>query len=111
MNKKKVLIMYATYGSGHKTVANYIYEYLQKNSNYEIKIIDVMDYENFIGHISKKIFETNFKHKINSLFFSIIYEFFDYKTTTLPYKSVTKSIFKNKKLKEEITLLNKDLFI
>ena len=70
-----------------------------------------MDYENFIGHISKKIFETNFKHKINSLFFSIIYEFFDYKTTTLPYKSVTKSIFKNKKLKEEITSFNPDLLI
>ena len=26
MEKKKVLITYATYGSGHKTVANYIYE-------------------------------------------------------------------------------------
>lgn len=54
MERKKVLVTYATYGSGHKTVANYIYEYLKKYSNYEIKMIDLMDYENIIGHISKK---------------------------------------------------------
>ena len=63
MEKKKVLITYATYGSGHKTVANYIYEYFVKHNEYEVKIIDLMDYENIIGHISKKAFEQNFKHK------------------------------------------------
>lgn len=111
MEKQKVLISYATYGSGHKTVANYIYDYLQKNSNYEIKIIDLMDYENIIGYISKTAFENNFKHKVNSIFFSIIYKFFDYKATTIPYKQVTKSIFKNKKLKEDIIKFNPDLLI
>lgn len=57
MKKKKILIAYATYGSGHKTVANYLYNYLLENSNYEIKLIDLMDYENIIGLISKKAFE------------------------------------------------------
>ena len=111
MSKKKLLITYATYGSGHKTVANNIYEYFKTKDEYEIKIIDVMDYANIIGTVSKKIFEKNFKHKVNSIFFSIIYKFFDYKTTTLPYKSVTKSIFKNKKLKEDIIKFNPDLLI
>ena len=79
MKKKKVLITYATYGSGHKTVANYIYEYLKKHSDYEIKIIDLMDYENIIGFISKKAFEQNFRYKSSSVVFSIFYELFDFK--------------------------------
>ena len=111
MEKKRILITYATYGSGHKTVANYLYDYLVKYSNYEIKMIDLMDYENIVGLISKKMFEQNFKHRTSSAVFSIIYELFDFKTTTLPYKSVTKSIFKNKKLKEEIVSFNPDLLI
>jgi len=111
MEKKKVLITYATYGSGHKTVANYVYEYLSKYSNYEIKIIDLMDYENLIGYISKKAFEQNFKHKTSSIIFSLIYEIMDFKTTTIPYKQVTKSIFKNKKLKEDIISFKPDLLI
>ena len=111
MEQKRVLITYATYGSGHKTVANYVYEYLKKHSNYEIKIIDLMDYENVIGYISKKAFEQNFKHKANSILFSIIYEILDNKVTTLPYKQVTKSVFKNKALKEDIINFNPDLLI
>jgi len=111
MKKKKVLITYATYGSGHKTVANYIYDYLKKHSDYEIKIIDLMDYENIIGFISKKAFEQNFKHKSSSIVFSIFYELFDFKTTTLPYKAITKAIFKNKKLEEDIIDFNPDLLI
>ena len=110
MEKKKVLITYATYGSGHKTVANYVYEYLNKYSDYEIKIIDLMDYENLIGYISKKAFEQNFKHK-SSIIFSLIYEIMDSKTTTIPYRQLTKAVFKNKKLKEDIISFQPDLLI
>lgn len=108
---KKVLITYATYGSGHKTVANYIYDYLSKYSDYEIKMIDLMDYENIIGLISKKAFEQNFKYRASSTIFSLIYEFFDFKTTTLAYKTVTKSVFKNKRLRDDIVSFNPDLLI
>ena len=111
MEKKRVLITYATYGSGHKTLANYVYEYLKKYSDYEIKIIDLMDYENIIGYISKKAFERNFKHKTSSLIFSLIYEIMDSKATTMPYKQITKSVFKNKKLKEDIIGFKPDLLI
>lgn len=111
MRKKKVLITYATYGSGHKTVANYIYDYLKKHSDYDIKVIDLMDYENIVGLISKKAFETNFKSKISSFFFSIIYAIFDNKTTTIPYKQITKAVFNNKKLSEDIVSFNPDLLI
>lgn len=110
MKKKKVLITYATYGSGHKTVANYIYEYLQNHSDYELKIIDLMDYENMIGLLSKRIHEYNFNHKKN-IIFSIIYEIFDNKGTTMLYKYVTKSLFNNKKLTDDIVSFNPDLLI
>ncbi len=111
MNKKRVLITYASYGSGHKTVANYIYEYLSNNSNYEIKIIDLMDYENIFGYLTKKSYENNFKNQFGGVIMSIVYEFFDHKITTLPYKSITKSVFKNKKLQDDITTFNPDLLI
>ena len=111
MKQKKVLITYATYGSGHKTVANYLYQYFIKHSDYEVKMIDLMDYENLIGLISKKIFEQNFKSRTSSAIFSLIYEIFDFKTTTWGYKFVTKSIFKNKKLQDEIVSFNPDLLV
>lgn len=109
--KKKILITYATYGSGHKTVANYLYDYFVKHGEYEIKMLDVMDYENFIGLFTKKAFEQNFKNLASSAFYSIIYDLFDFKTMTLPYKTVTKSLFKNKKIKEDIVSFQPDLLI
>lgn len=111
MEAKKILITYATYGSGHKTVASYIYEYFKKHGNYEIKMLDLMDYENIIGFLSKKAFEQNFKYRTSSAIFSFIYELFDFKTTTLGYKYVVKSIFKNKKMQREIVSFNPDLLI
>lgn len=111
MKKKKVLITYATYGSGHKTVANYIYEYLNKHSNYEIKIIDLLDYENIIGLISKKAFEQNFKSQLSCLMFNVTYAVFNNKIATIPYKQITKAILKNKKIQQDIIDFNPDLLI
>ena len=111
MKKKKILFTYASFGAGHKTVANYLYEYFEKQKEYEVKIIDIMDYENLIGLISKKAFEQNFKHSSNSTIFSLIYEIFDFKATTIAYKTITKSILKNKKLRDDIVSFDPDLLI
>ena len=105
---KKILIMYATYGSGHKTVANYLYESLKYN--YNVELIDILDYNNILGKISKKLFELNFKHN-GSFIFSLIYKLFNHKLTTLPYKPVTKSVINNKKLKEKVVGFNPDIII
>lgn len=109
--KKKLLIIYATYGSGHKTVATYIYDYFTKYGNYDIKMIDLVDYENIIGLVTKKMFETNTKNKTGSAIFSFAYEFFDHKITTLPYRTITKSILNNKRLRNDIVDFNPDLLI
>ena len=110
MKKKKVLILYATYGSGHKSVAMSIYNYFLEKKKYDVKVMDIMEYENTIGYLSKKAFEQNFKHK-SSFLFSVIYEIFDRKSTTIPYKHIVKSLFKNKKLKKEIIEYDPDLVI
>ena len=93
--KKKILIIYASYGSGHKTVANYLYDYFLSTNKYDIRIIDILDYENIIGKISKKIFEQNFKHK-SSFIFTSIYNIFNFKSTTILYKEIAESIVNNK---------------
>lgn len=57
--KTKILITYLTYGNGHKSVANYIKEYLsEKNSDFEIKTIDLLDInQTKITKITQKIFD------------------------------------------------------
>ena len=62
MNKtKKILITYASYGSGHKSVAEYVEDYFKEHSkNFEIKVIDVMDYASIFAKINQ-----NFKRGKN----------------------------------------------
>ena len=52
---KKILITYATYGNGHKAIAEYIANYL-KDENYEIKLLNIMDYTGFLCNITLKAF-------------------------------------------------------
>ena len=111
VNKKRVLITYATYGSGHKSVAEYVYDYLSKFDNYEVKMIDIMDYNSRFGSLSKKMFYKNFENTISSKMFTLLYDLFDNKYTTTPYKEVTKSLFKNKILNKEIIDFNPDILI
>ena len=112
MNKKKILIAYATYGSGHKTVAEYIYEYFKNNNTKEeldIRIIDVLDYSNKLGDLSKNLFEKNFQLKGNVIF-NTVYEFFDHRLTTVNYKFVTRTLFA-KDLEDYIIDFEPDILI
>ena len=107
--KKKILITYASYGSGHKTVANYIYEYFKEHGDYDLKIVDVMDYASPIGKINLKLFNMIFKFQF-SLPATIGYELSDNKIVTAPYKIYTKACL-NKKLQKDFLEYNPDLLI
>jgi len=108
--KKKLLIAYASYGSGHKKVAEYVYDYFKEHSdNFEIKVIDVMDYANLIARINQKVFNLNFKFQM-SFSQTIGYEITDNKIITAPYKEITK-LFLNKKLEKEILKFDPDILI
>lgn len=108
--KKKILITYASYGSGHKTVANYIYDYFKEQGNdYDIKVVDVMDYASLIGKINLKLFNISFKTQV-SLPATIGYELGDNKIVTAPYKIYTKACL-NKKLQKDFLEYNPDILI
>lgn len=107
--KKKILITYASYGSGHKTVANYIYEYFKEHGDYDVKIVDVMDYASLIGKINLKLFNMIFKFQF-SLPATIGYELSDNKIVTAPYKIYTKACL-NKQLQKDFLEYNPDLLI
>ena len=49
---KKILIIYAPYGSGHKSIADKIGNYFEESSDLEIKILDVAKYSNILGKAS-----------------------------------------------------------
>lgn len=73
MEKKKILIMYAKYGTGHKAIANYVKDYFTKNGNYEIKLIDILDYNTkIVGNVASKVFN-NLLIKVPSLWNVIYY--------------------------------------
>lgn len=106
--KTKILITYATYGSGHKMAAKYIYDYLKKNKDYDIKLIDVMDYGNLIAKVNLKTYNSN--NHSNKIFASFFYKIFNNKVAVAPYKEIIKILFKSD-LTEEILNYNPDYII
>ena len=109
--KKKILIIYATYGSGHKAVAKYIEKYfLNKDSDLEIKSIDLLDYSDSLGSkLGKRICENLMLH--HPFIWNLVYKSSDHKYTCAFSSKVILKPFKNKILEKEIAAFNPDLTI
>ena len=76
--KKKILIPYATYGSGHKSIAEYIKKYFEENGDYECLTLDLItDSSYIVSKFSKKTTEF-FMTKLPSIW-SLLYYGFDNK--------------------------------
>lgn len=108
--KKNVLIIYAPYGSGHKSVANNIADYFLKKDTFNVKVLDVAKYANFIGKASIKGFDFIINHRSNHLF-SFIYDIANNKIASFNQISLVKKCFDNAKIKEEIVNFNPDITI
>lgn len=108
--KKRILIVYATYGSGHKAIAKYINNYfLDKDSELEIKLIDMISYSKKIGKLSKSISE-----KLMLKFpivWDILFKWADHKHTSHFTNRVSLKWFDKEKLKKDIIEFNPDLTI
>ena len=86
--KKKVLVMYARYGSGHKAIAEYVANYIKENNNKaEVKILDLTDYHNRFGKIGLKFFDWVSKRR-QEFIFDICYELMDHKISALGHNSM-----------------------
>ena len=102
--------MYASYGTGHKKIAEYIETYFKNNGNYEIENIDILKFSTpFLGKFSQKTFE-----KINfsiPYLWDILYNAFNRKLYLLTPKNLMLPLFNNKTLKRKIIEFNPDLVI
>ncbi len=107
---KKILIIYAPYGSGHKSIADKIGNYFEESSDLEIKILDVAKYSNILGKASIKLFDMVTKHSFHKTF-SFIYDIADNKLASLSQLKLVKKLFDNEKLRKEIVDFNPDLTI
>lgn len=108
--KKKILIPYATYGTGHKAIAGYIKKYFEENGNYDCLSLDLINYTiPILGSFSKKVSET-LMTKFPSIW-SLIYFIFDNKLSSYVSGKINIKLLDNKKLRKEITTFNPDITI
>lgn len=108
--KKKILIPYATYGTGHKAIAGYIKKYFEENGNYDCLSLDLINYTiPIIGSFSKKVSET-LMTKFPGIW-TLIYFIFDNKLSSYVSGKINIKLLDNKKLRKEITTFNPDITI
>ncbi len=107
--KKKILIPYATYGSGHKSIANYIEKYFKsKNEDIEILSIDLLNYATpVIGKISQAVSE--FFMLKQPFIWDVCFKLSDTKMSAKITNEIGMRLFKNKKLQRLIEEFNPDL--
>ncbi|HOP65713.1 MAG TPA: glycosyltransferase [Bacilli bacterium] len=109
--KKRILITYATYGSGHLAVAKYIEDYFKKqDSDFEILSIDLLKYSiPIVGDISKKVSD------VVVVKFPLLCEIHSKLThNKLAFygsDEVNLALFNSKRLKKLITDFNPDITI
>lgn len=108
--KKKILVVYARYGSGHKSIAEYVSNYISEHNDYEVKLLDITPYGNFMGRVGIKLFDYVTRHRSAKLF-NFCYELMDNKLSTLSHNLVAQKSYNNKRLKKDISDFNPDVTI
>ena len=109
--KKKILVMYARYGSGHKSIAEYVAKYIEEhNDKVEVKILDITDYGNFIGRMSVKLMDWVCKRR-PELIFDTAYEILDHKLSSLGHNVFSRKCYDNESLRKIIKDYNPDITI
>lgn len=107
---KKILILYAQYGSGHKSIAEYVAKYISEHNEVEVKLLDMTSYCNFIGKVGLKLYNWVLTHRKEKIF-DIAYEIMDHKLTTALNNRISKKSFDNENLREDITEFNPNITI
>ncbi len=109
--KKRILLTYATYGNGHRAVAEYIESYFKsKDPELEILAIDLLKYSTpILGGWSQKT--TDFFLLKFPFGWSMIYNLFDHRISSSIASKTSMQLFKNKRMKKIITDFNPDMTI
>ena len=109
--KKRILIPYATYGSGHKAIAAYIEKYFKsKSEDIEILTLDILQFSMpLMGQISRTVNE--FLMLKQPLLWDLCYKLSDTVINAKITEKLGMRLFRNKKLKQIIAEFNPDLTI
>lgn len=109
--KKKILVMYARYGSGHKTIAEYVAKYIEEhNKDIELMLMDMTEYANGVGKFTVKIMDFVTKYRPEKIF-DTCYEIMDHKLPSVGHNKLAKKSFDNKNLRKVISDFNPDVTI
>jgi len=108
--KKKLLIMYATYGTGHKSIAKYIDDYFTESGNYEVMELDILQYATpFLGTFTNKFYEmAMFKFP---LIWDFIYRITDNQIAGKVSANLQSKVVSSKKIKKVILDFKPDIVI
>lgn len=108
--KKRLLVMYATYGTGHKSIAKYIEDYFTDSNEYEVMEIDILQYATFfLGTFTNK-FYNNVMYKFPWLW-NAIYYMTDNRVAGKMSAKIQSKVVSNKKIKKIILDFNPDIVI
>lgn len=109
--KKRVLVIYARYGSGHRSMAEYVAKYIEShNKNAEVMLFDMTDYGNALGKIGVKLFDWVLTHRHEKIF-DAAYEIMDHKIATIGNNATAKKSYDNLELRKVICDFNPDITI
>lgn len=106
---RKLLVLYASYGSGHKSVGMYIKNYYEEQG-YVVETIDLLQYAIPILGKFTKVANEFLMTTIPSIW-SLLYFAFDNRLTSSIYQKFSLKLFDNKKLRQDILKFNPDLVI
>ena len=103
--RKKILIPYASYGSGHKTVAKGIADHFNKNEEYEVLCIDILKYLNpYFEKLTVTLYE-KLCFRI-PFFMELMYQSTDFDNSASFHK-----LYNNKKFRKIVFDFNPDIVI
>lgn len=109
--KKKILVVYASYGSGHKTIAEYVAKYIDDNNqDAEVMLMNLSEYGNKFGQFGLKVFNFIARNR-QAKIFNTCYELMDHKVSTVSHNKIAIKSFDNKHLREIITKFNPNITI
>ena len=108
--KKKLLIIYATYGTGHKSIANYIDDYFTNSGEYETLNIDLLDYsKKTLGKFTSGFY--NFTQKHAPFLWEVLYRVTSTKHAGTVSAKLQSKVVSSKKISSVIKGFNPDIVI
>lgn len=108
--KKRVLVMYARYGSGHKSIAEYVAKYIEEQNDVDVMLLDMTGYANKLGKLSVKITDFTAIYRPEKIC-DTWYELTNHKISAKGTNAMVKKSYDNKRLRKVIQDFNPDITI